>query len=240
MPRCHISLGGNTGEVAAAFGAALGRLRNTAGCTVVAVSRFHETAPVGNEAENRFLNAAAEIETSLDPFAFLDLLQGVEGDLGRLRTVRWGPRTIDLDLLFYGNEVIESPRLVVPHPAAWYRRFVLDPLAEIAPQFVHPIKRVTVQALRERLLERPLPVALAGATTDQKTGMIANLSQTFPAGRFFDWDQAPAGSAEPALIFWLGGTPFGRLPILPRLDATAGLESPADFVMHSLHAALGM
>src|SRR5580765_3109618 len=99
MARCHISLGGNSGPVAENFAAALGRLRGAAGCSVVAVSRSFETASVGSAAGGRFLNAAAELETSLEPLALLDLLQSVESDLGRRRTVRWGPRPIDLDLL---------------------------------------------------------------------------------------------------------------------------------------------
>lgn len=249
MPRCHISLGGNSGNVAQAFDVALDALRRNADCTIAAVSRSLETMPVGDRAGTRFLNAAAELETSLDPFALLDLLQSIENDLGRDRTIRWGPRTIDLDLLYYGEEILNSPRLVVPHPAAWYRRFVLDPLVEIAPDLVHPVKQATMQALRDRLLIRPLPVALAGGTADTKIEMIGTLTRMFTDVCIFNWERLPDGSIEPALIVWLGQTDapqtgpsaaFELLPPLPRLDASATSEPPADFVRHVVQSALGM
>ena len=193
MPRCHISLGGNSGPVAQAFEQALRRLLNTGACCVVAVSSSHATTPVGDQAGAVFLNAAAELETALSPLELLDRLQSVERDLGRTRATHWGPRTLDLDLLFWGSRIIDSPRLVVPHPAAWYRRFVLDPLVEIASRFVHPVKEVEICALRDRLLARPLRVSLAGGTSDDKTELIGLLSASFAAIEFSDWDSLKNG-----------------------------------------------
>src|SRR5262249_14782283 len=149
------------GVVHETFGKALEKLASAPHSTVPAVSRSLPTRSIGERAGAGFLNAAAEIDTSLPPLELLDLLQSIELALGRQRTVHWGPRTLDLDLLFYGTEVIDSPRLVVPHPAAWYRRFVLDPLVEIAPRLVHPEKQVDIHALRQRLLVRPLVAAFA-------------------------------------------------------------------------------
>jgi 2-amino-4-hydroxy-6-hydroxymethyldihydropteridine diphosphokinase len=249
MPRCHISLGGNAGPVAEHFTAALDNFQNSVDCSVVAVSHFHETTPVGDMAGGRFLNAAAELETSHDPIALLDLLQSVEGDLGRIRTVRWGPRPIDLDLLFYDLRVIDSPRLVVPHPAAWYRRFVLDPLVEIAPDLVHPVKQASLRALRDRLLVRPLPIALAGGAAAPKREYIEALINTFSDAQFVDWDMPPSEFRDPALIFWLGipggssdsdHKSYERLPPLSRLDPRTAAESPLDSMRHAVQSALGL
>jgi 2-amino-4-hydroxy-6-hydroxymethyldihydropteridine diphosphokinase len=159
---CWIALGGNLGDVAATFAAALTRLQRSGGVQVVRRSRLYDTTPIGRAAGSRFLNAAAELRTTLEPLALLDRLQEMETNLGRIRDVRWGPRTIDLDLLLWGEEVIETPRLTVPHPGLWYRRFMLDPLAEIAPQAWHPVFRLSIAEMRERLLPRPLPLAVLG------------------------------------------------------------------------------
>src|SRR5437016_1241572 len=102
MPRCYISLGGNLGVVGDSFDAALNWLAKSSCNAVLAVSRYHRTEPVGTKAGGGFLNAAAEIDTPLSPLELLDLLQSIEMDLGRTRTTRWGPRTLDLDLIFYG------------------------------------------------------------------------------------------------------------------------------------------
>lgn len=253
MPRCHISLGGNLGPVAETFDRALDRLQQVIGCSPVAVSRFHRTAAVGLDAGSEFLNAAAELETTLKPFDLLDLLQTVEIELGRERTVHWGPRTLDLDLLFYGAEVISSPRLVVPHPAAWYRRFVLDPLTEIAPSLVHPTKGISIQRLRERLLARPLQVAFTGGTAERRTAMTTHLSAIFSDAEFSNWnsrvEQELLATSEPALIFWLGPPAgdlttsrqtFQSLPSGPRIDATSAAQPIEQFVVDVVRSALGV
>src|SRR5262245_21273994 len=125
MPHCLIALGGNLGAVERSFEGALQRLADAPRCALVAASRLHRTAAVGTDAGPEFLNAAAEVATELAPLELLDLLQSIERDFGRIRGTHWGPRTLDLDLLFYGSEIIDLPRLVVPHPAVWHRRFVL-------------------------------------------------------------------------------------------------------------------
>jgi 2-amino-4-hydroxy-6-hydroxymethyldihydropteridine diphosphokinase len=105
------------------------------------LSRLRETEPEGGPEQARYLNAAGEIETTLAATELLDLLLEVEARLGRLRRVRWGPRSIDLDLLTFGGLVVTTPRLTLPHPRLLDRVFVVRPLAEIAPQAVHPLTR---------------------------------------------------------------------------------------------------
>jgi len=135
VARVHIGLGSNLGDREAALRGALELL----GDDVVAVSSFRETDPIGYLDQPRFLNAAAAVETALEPRAVLDRLLEVERELGRTRDgARFGPRTIDLDLLLYGDRVIDEPGLVVPHPRLAERRFVLEPLAELDPDLVVP------------------------------------------------------------------------------------------------------
>ncbi len=109
------------------------------GLDVVAVSTFRETDPVGLLDQPRFLNGAAAVETDLSASDLLEALLRIERKLGRVRDgTRWGPRTIDLDLLLYGDEIVDEPGLCVPHPRLHERRFALEPLAELAPQAVVP------------------------------------------------------------------------------------------------------
>jgi 2-amino-4-hydroxy-6-hydroxymethyldihydropteridine diphosphokinase len=161
MAVCYLALGGNTGDVASAFDRALALLPSR-GIDVICRSRLYATQPVGASAGGRFLNAAVEATTNLSPHEVLQVLHQVEDQLGRRRTERWGPRTIDIDLVLYGFERLSQPGLTVPHPSAWQRRFVLDPLWEIAPQSFHPGFNLRTEQLRDRLLVRPLPVALVG------------------------------------------------------------------------------
>jgi 2-amino-4-hydroxy-6-hydroxymethyldihydropteridine diphosphokinase len=106
---------------------------------VVAVSSFYDTAPVGYVEQPRFLNAALLLETELEPVELLRELLAIERGMGRVRGVDKGPRVIDLDLLLYGQVVLETAELTLPHPEMAERRFVLEPLAEIAPSMVHPV-----------------------------------------------------------------------------------------------------
>ncbi len=135
MARAYIGLGSNLGDREAALRAALALL----GEDVVAVSSFHETDPVGYLDQPRFLNAAAALETELEPRPLLERLLEVERELGRTRDgPRFGPRTIDLDLLLYADRIVDEPGLVVPHPRLAERRFVLEPLAELDPELGVP------------------------------------------------------------------------------------------------------
>jgi len=137
--RAYVGLGANLGDREATMRAALERLARVDGVRVVAVSGFRETDPVGLLDQPRFLNAAATVETTLAPRELLDALLTVERSLGRTRDgARYGPRTIDLDLLLYGDAVVEEPGLTVPHPRLHERHFALEPLHELDPELVVP------------------------------------------------------------------------------------------------------
>jgi 2-amino-4-hydroxy-6-hydroxymethyldihydropteridine diphosphokinase len=147
MPQAFIGLGSNLGDREATIRRALELLEARAEIEVVAVSSLKETDPVGYEDQPRFLNGAAALRTELPPRGLLDRLQAVELLLGRDRSgPRFGPRTIDLDLLLYGDEQIDEPGLQIPHPRLAARRFVLEPLAELDPGLQVP-GRGSVQAL---------------------------------------------------------------------------------------------
>jgi 2-amino-4-hydroxy-6-hydroxymethyldihydropteridine diphosphokinase len=137
--RAYVGLGANLGDREGTIGRALDLLEEQAGIQVVRVSTLRQTEPVGYLDQPRFVNAAAELETSLSPRALLDALLAVERELGRTREgPRFGPRTIDLDLLVYGDRVVDEPGLEIPHPRMHERRFALEPLAELAPALVVP------------------------------------------------------------------------------------------------------
>jgi 2-amino-4-hydroxy-6-hydroxymethyldihydropteridine diphosphokinase len=147
----HIALGSNLGDRAANLHRAIDLLRATPGIHVTAVSSFLDNPAVGGPAGSPpFLNAAASLETTLPPDRLLRRLLEIEHEMGRQRRQKWEPRVIDLDLLLYGDRVIHTPELKVPHPLLPERDFVLKPLAEIAPDIIHPVSR---RSVREMLLE---------------------------------------------------------------------------------------
>ena len=136
--RAYVGLGANLGDREATMRRAI-ELLGRDGIEVVAVSEFRETDPVGYVDQPRFLNAVVAVETELTPRELLDRLLAVERELGRTRAgPRYGPRTIDLDLLLYGDEVVDEPGLTVPHPRLAERRFALEPLADLDPGLTIP------------------------------------------------------------------------------------------------------
>ena len=137
MARAYVGLGSNLGDREETLQRALELLGEQV--RVLAVSSFRETEPWGYADQPPFLNGAAEVETDLGPRGLLDVLLDVERALGRLRTEeRYGPRTVDLDLLLYADEILDEPGLTVPHPRLHERRFALEPLVELAPDLVVP------------------------------------------------------------------------------------------------------
>ena len=140
-----LSLGGNLGDVRAAFRFALERLALTPGVAVVATSSVYRTAPWGKLDQPDFLNMATLLRVTISPRALLDLCLSIERDHGRTRLEHWGPRTLDMDVLTYGDLVVEEPGLTIPHPRLQDRAFVLTPLAEIAPDTL--VRGVRVEEL---------------------------------------------------------------------------------------------
>ena len=149
--RAFIGAGANLGEPVRQLRQAQEQLGKAPGIKFLGVSSFYRTQPVGPVEQPPFINAVFEIEPGIGPHDLLALLLEIEGRMGRVRKERWGPRVIDLDLLFYGDEIINEEGLEAPHPRLHGRRFVLAPLAEIAPGFVHPVIRKTVSELLDEL-----------------------------------------------------------------------------------------
>ena len=143
----YLSLGSNVGDREANLRAAIEQLRSPK-IDVKRISSVYETAPVDLEDQPKFLNVVVEIETELFPMQLFSITQRIEQQLGRERRVEKGPRTIDIDILLFGRFLIESPKLVVPHPRMHQRRFVLEPMAELAPELRHPALKRTMRELR--------------------------------------------------------------------------------------------
>lgn len=147
----YIGLGSNLGQRRRILQRAIEALDSRDGIAVRQVSSFIETEPVGGPPQGPYINAAAELRTTLSPRELLEELLDVEDELGRVRTVHWGPRKLDLDLLLYEDQIIDEPGLQVPHPHMHKRPFVLDPLSEIAPEVTHPVLDKTVSEMQEEL-----------------------------------------------------------------------------------------
>src|SRR5215469_6078931 len=146
MKTAYLSLGSNSGDRDALLARALERL-SSEDIRVVRASGIYETEPRDVPDQPWFLNQVVEVETSLFPRQLLSRLQKIELGLGRVRMEARGPRTVDIDILFYGNAIVSTPGLEIPHPRLPDRRFVLEPLAELAPEFRHPRTRQTVREM---------------------------------------------------------------------------------------------
>ncbi len=146
----HIGIGSNMGDRQANCRNAIERLKDK-GIVIKKASSMYETQPWGLEEQPDFINMAVEAETGLSPEELLKTLKEVEKEMGRKETVRWGPRIIDLDILFYDDIVINMEHLHIPHPLLHKRDFVLLPLSEIAPDKIHPVLKKNIRQLKEEL-----------------------------------------------------------------------------------------
>jgi 2-amino-4-hydroxy-6-hydroxymethyldihydropteridine diphosphokinase len=156
MEEAYLLLGSNLGDSKKYISDAVAEIGKQLG-TVTGLSSLYQTASWGKTDQPDFINQVVCIETSLNPRQLLDNILVIEKTLGRERLEKWGSRTIDIDLLFYGSEIIESEELTVPHPFLHQRRFTLMPLVELNPSLVHPVFNETVEALNQKLDDN-LPV----------------------------------------------------------------------------------
>lgn len=147
----YIALGSNMGDKKAYLDSGVEGLRQTKGCRVLAVSDYLATEPYGVTDQDEFLNGAMKIRTLLPPHELLDRLHEIEQEAGRERIIRWGPRTLDLDILLYDDLILDDEELHIPHIEMYKRDFVLEPLCQIAPYMRHPVCNRTVQELLEAL-----------------------------------------------------------------------------------------
>lgn len=201
-----ISLGANVGDRTGAIRESLRKLDAHDQIRVVRSSRLYETEPIGGPAgQAGFLNGAALVHTSLPPETLLALLLQIEAELGRTREVRWGPRPIDLDLLLYDAVVLDEPSLVLPHPRMAWRRFVLEPAAEVAPEMTHPTLGWTISRLLGHLDATPYYAALTGSIGAGKTELSRRLESHLSARRLAEEiDTTRLGDfyADPASHAW--------------------------------------
>ena len=173
--RAYVGLGSNLGEREANIERAIEMLAARVGVSLVRASSLIETDPFGGPpGQGRFLNAAAALETTLSPGELLAACTEIERSLGRTREVRWGPRTIDIDILLYGDRIVNEPDLVIPHPRMHERLFVLGPLCQIAREARHPVLGETVGSLLIKWFE----------TMSMGTGFTAVREARRRGGRF--------------------------------------------------------
>jgi len=155
----YIALGSNLGDRAANITAAVNALRNTPHVKVIRESTLLENPAIGGSGDSPpFLNAMSEVHTTLPPINLLHRLLEIEKELGRVRRAKWEPRIIDLDLILYGDQIIQTAELIVPHPLMHQRRFVLQPLAQLCPDLIHPIQKLSIADLLERMSPAPIDV----------------------------------------------------------------------------------
>ncbi len=225
----YIALGGNLGDVEETMREAIRHLHETESVRVVNCSGLYRTSPIGIEAGETFLNAVVCVQTSLSPDALLELCHQIENSLGRVREIHWGPRTIDLDLIAVDDLMIRSSALSLPHPACWYRRFVLDPMTEIAPDWLHPERNETVLELQTRLLNRPLIIDFSCCENESVISAAKVLKTTFTPRELSVLTRADEKNSEqPTWKVLERGTPqWESGEIVARLDS-AHLSKPFD------------
>lgn len=206
MTAALIGLGSNLGDRSATLRTAIDELARLSRSTLLAASPFRETSPVGGPAgQPPYLNAAALLETRLEPLELLDALQHIETSLGRTRTGRWTARTIDLDLLLHGESVLQTPRLTLPHPRMAWRRFVLEGAADVAPRLVHPVIGWSIADLLQHLTASPPYLAITGRPAGARTELAHSVAASLGGEMLFDPEPPPPAEPvpQPAADRWM-------------------------------------
>ena len=235
MPVCLIGLGSNQGDRGAVLAAAIEKLADHPRIELVAQSALGETAAIGGpKNQPPFLNGALKLETSLRPRELFEYMQRIETELGRRREERWGPRTIDLDLLLYGELTLDSPELTLPHPRMAWRRFVLEPAAEIAGKMIHPITYCSVARLLEHINTTPPYIAITGGIAAGKSRLAERLADELPARLIEerpDWKRLESFYADPSASAWETEMEFleHRVELLRNVQKNSrGLTAPGE------------
>lgn len=256
MTRAAVALGSNLGDRLGTLRSGLAALGGLG--EVVAVSSLYETAPVGGPEQGSYLNAIALLETDLAPLDLLTAMQRIESAHGRERAVRWGARTLDLDLVVYGGARIDSPVLEVPHPRAWERRFVLEPLAEVWPEAEVRDGTTAAGALpatrRQQLFRfqgdwpgetpslgpRASIWVAAQFTLFAVFGVVVALTGALPPASPWLWSGAIPAAGGVAVALWAAGALGANLTALPQPKAGATLTAhgPYRIVRHPIYGGL--
>ena len=247
MARCLIACGSNEGQPRQHLADAGDLLRSMPGLTLLATSRIRETRPVGGPAgQAPFMNGAFLVETEFAAAELLGVLTAIENTLHRERLERWGPRTIDLDLLLYEDLVIEQPGLTIPHPRMTTRRFVLEPCAEIAPDFVHPLAGCSVQDLLDNISVAHPHVAVVGVPGSGAAEVAAAVADVWLDTVLLDMDDILRGVAAEVAILLVaeetvlsqrladGGRCAPGTVVDPPAASTAVVDAKATGVIHSV------
>jgi len=228
MVACLLGLGSNLGDREVTLSAALAEIDALPNVRLARRSEWHRSRPLGGPPDQaEFINAAAVVETSIPPLTLLAELQDIESRHGRTRSRRWAPRTLDIDVLLYGNEVSETQMLTLPHPRMSFRRFVLQPAAEVAPRMLHPVIGWPVERLLLHLDAASDQAAILSPSESLRRDVAARLEERFGAEtverpQFTTADQL----WPPAVTIWLAMNPASR-GFLPAAVERAGLPYAA-------------
>ena len=220
--RCLLAIGSNLGDRRAILDRACAEVEKLPGCQLLAHSRWHATVPIGGAAgQGEFLNGAILLETTVGPLPLARCLQQVETRLGRKRTQRWDARAIDIDLLLYGQQVVDTADLTVPHPRMTFRKFVLEPAAEIAGQMLHPSSGWTIDRLLAHLQNSPRYVVVTATEKPIAEWLISQISQKghCPVLESNEKSNAKKGVLQPIRGIEFPGNKCGIPPILDIMSA---------------------